>query len=115
LERDHFDAALQEAKAKEYDLVVLILNDASTGIYSTFKTLADRTVGLQSLCPVDKKMAKEERFGEYITNVMMKVNLKLGGCSHSVESFRSYLAQDEIMVLGGEFFPYHKLSFLAIY
>jgi eukaryotic translation initiation factor 2C len=102
LEKDDLEAALREAKAKDYDLVVLMLKDSSTGIYSTYKTLADRTVGLQSLCLVDKEMTDDRRFAEYITNIMMKVNLKLGGFSHSVESVRSYLARNDIMVLGGK-------------
>jgi eukaryotic translation initiation factor 2C len=82
-----------------YNLVVLMLSKSDVGIYSAFKTLAERSAGLHSLCLVNKDMFGP-RFQEYITNVMMKVNLKLGGFSHSVESVRSYLAQNDIMVLG---------------
>jgi hypothetical protein len=114
LDKNDLNAALQEAKSKGYDLVVLVLSKPNVGIYSAFKTLAERSVGLQTVCLVEKGMYGP-RHTEYIMNVMMKVNLKLGGFTHSVESVRSYLEQDDVMVLGGKTLPYDRFGFQVHY
>ncbi|KAI4623448.1 hypothetical protein J4E80_003258 [Alternaria sp. BMP 0032] len=104
LEIRDLEAALQTTKDNAYDLVILMLPKPNVGIYSRFKTLAERASGLQSVVVVSKFSAPDKNYllAECITNIMMKINLKLGGFTHSVEDVQSCLSQQDVMVLGAD-------------
>lgn len=76
---------MTKAKAQGANFIILVLEKQSTTAYSNFKDLADRIIGLHSMCivfKVDKKT--EEPFGDQQWgNLMMKVNLKCGGINHT--------------------------------
>ncbi|PVI04669.1 Piwi-domain-containing protein [Periconia macrospinosa] len=91
------DGALQTAKNRGAFLVFLAMKSKSIPTYSTFKDLADRKYGLQTVCLA--QMPKN--IDEYMQNVSMKLNLKLGGINHSVDTVQSILSNNT-MVLGAD-------------
>jgi hypothetical protein len=110
LERASINKILAKAKGDGAKLVLFMLRKPDIPFYVHLKDLADRYHGMHSLCMVKKGgfLQKEEEkqkgrhmFQEYITNVVMKVNLKMGGITQSVRSVSDYLEQNQVMILGG--------------
>lgn len=72
------------------------------------KDLADRKHGVHSLCLAEqysllmKPKDKQHLFVEYITNVVMKINFKMGGITQSVDSVEGYMRENRVMLLGAD-------------
>ena len=95
-------------------LVILVLGERNILIYSAFKDVMDRDLGVQSVCLTEKpnldrsrkccKQAKEA--GQYIGNVLMKLNLKSGGYNHTAgNQSRMYMVSsilEDTIVLGAD-------------
>lgn len=66
-------------------LVVLALAKRQIPAYSAFKDVADRSSDLHSLCIARKKARKDDAslLEQYMSNVAMKISLKLGGTNHT--------------------------------
>ncbi|KAL1595006.1 hypothetical protein SLS59_008557 [Nothophoma quercina] len=69
---------LQRA-AKALSLLFIILPEVSSSLYKRIKTLADKSYGIHTICSVGSKLAKDRGRDQYIANVALKCNLKLGG------------------------------------
>jgi eukaryotic translation initiation factor 2C len=101
--RDGVDTKITAAKFAGVNLVVFMLRKASTPFYASLKDLTDRTHGIHSLCLIDKpenSRKGDSAFREYMINVIMKINLKLGGINQSVPELKQYLEKNRVMVLG---------------
>jgi hypothetical protein len=88
---DNIRRCLRDAKQRKANLVILVLRNTNQEVYSTFKYLADRVFGISSLVMVAAKNFKNEYWNpsgldQYIGNIMMKANLKMGGINHSADS-----------------------------
>ncbi|KAF9732031.1 hypothetical protein PMIN06_000183 [Paraphaeosphaeria minitans] len=95
------DAAFKRAQGAGLQLLVLILPEASIPLYKQIKTLADKVYGIHTICCVAQKLAKDRGRDQYIANVALKVNLKLGGVNQVVEPKNlSIIDQNKTMVVG---------------
>ena len=95
------DTQLQGAAGAGIQLLVLILPDNGTALYKRIKTMADRNYGLHTICCVGQKLAKDRGRDQYIANVALKINLKLGGTNQVVEPRNLHVVdKDTTMVLG---------------
>ncbi|OAG10813.1 eukaryotic translation initiation factor 2C 2 [Paraphaeosphaeria sporulosa] len=95
------DAAFKRAQSAGLQLLVLILPEASIPLYKHIKTLADKAYGIHTICCVAQKLAKDRGRDQYIANVALKVNLKLGGVNQVVEPKNlSIIDQNKTMVVG---------------
>jgi eukaryotic translation initiation factor 2C len=91
---------LQRA-AQNLHLLFMILPDANMPIYKRIKTIADQQYGLHTICSVGSKLAKPNGQNQYMNNVALKFNLKLGGTNQIVESTNvGIINQDKTMVVG---------------
>lgn len=82
-------------------LLFIILPESNIPLYKRIKTLADRDFGLHNVCAVGTKLAKEKGRPQYIANVALKFNLKLGGVNQKVENKNiGIIEQDKTMVVG---------------
>ncbi|KAF2126832.1 Piwi-domain-containing protein [Dothidotthia symphoricarpi CBS 119687] len=98
-EEADLEKKLQEVRDSGARLVFLVLHRASTTVYRDFKNLADRRFGMHSICLVEK-WKNEQETNQIMTNVMMKMNLKLGGVNHGVSDVVQWLRNT--MVLGAD-------------
>jgi eukaryotic translation initiation factor 2C len=95
------DQQLKGAAGAKLQLLVLILPEVSAPLYKRIKTLADREYGIHTVCCVGQKFSKDRGRDQYIANVALKVNLKLGGVNQVVEPKNlSIIDQNKTMVVG---------------
>ncbi|KAK7517215.1 ribonuclease H-like domain-containing protein [Phyllosticta citriasiana] len=101
---DEIRRGLSEAQKHGASLVILLMKNSSTPAYSEFKTVADRGVGMQSICLA--KYWKSKNKAGYLTNVGMKVNLKPGNFNTSIGTgFGTAGAKpidETVMILGAD-------------
>ncbi|KAE8331180.1 ribonuclease H-like domain-containing protein [Aspergillus sergii] len=96
--------------ANSLDLLYIILPDKDSRWYPVIKRLCDVEYGLQTICSVAPKLVAKkgqtmDQYGgsleQYMRNVAMKFNLKLGGTNHVVDNLRlSILNEDKTMIVG---------------
>jgi eukaryotic translation initiation factor 2C len=60
-------------------LVVVIKEKQDAAIYNTVKRVCDLQLGVASQCMLSKKITTQRQVQQYIANVMLKINAKLGG------------------------------------
>lgn len=84
-------AGLRVAEAQKANLVVLVLSSKNQDTYSLFKYFADRLFGIPSIVMVETSNIKGKGWNktgldQYIGNIMMKANLKMGVINQSAVS-----------------------------
>ncbi|KAF4944941.1 hypothetical protein FGADI_12323 [Fusarium gaditjirri] len=72
------DSTLQRA-AGALHLLFITLPGANIPLYKRIKTIADKNYGIHTICSVGSKLAKDRGREQYMANVALKFNLKLGG------------------------------------
>ncbi|WEW54654.1 hypothetical protein PRK78_000074 [Emydomyces testavorans] len=92
-ERGHFKAAFHKFQEAKIPFVVAILPKRDQQWYSWVKCLGDLATGIPTICVVEKPL-KEGGIGlkdddGTLRNIALKVNLKLGGINHEIESHSS--------------------------
>ncbi|KAG4277069.1 hypothetical protein FPRO04_14193 [Fusarium proliferatum] len=93
-------STLQRA-AGALDLLFIILPGANIPLYKRIKTIADKNYGIHTICSVGSKLAKDRGREQYMANVALKFNLKLGGINQIVENKNlGVIDQDKTMVVG---------------
>ncbi|EOA82417.1 uncharacterized protein SETTUDRAFT_173223 [Exserohilum turcica Et28A] len=96
----NLDSYLKDT-ARKVQLLFVILPEANIPLYKQIKTLADRDHGLHNVCAVGSKLAKPKGRDQYIANVALKFNLKLGGVNQKVENKNlGIIEQNKTMVVG---------------
>ncbi|OBS16622.1 hypothetical protein FPOA_12756 [Fusarium poae] len=94
------DSSLQRA-AGALDLLFIILPGANIPLYKRIKTIADKNYGIHTICSVGSKLAKDRGRDQYMANVALKFNLKLGGINQMVENKNlGIIDQNKTMIVG---------------
>ena len=87
--------------ARALDLLFIILPGENTPLYKHIKALADKYYGIHTICSVGSKLAKDRGRDQYMANVALKFNLKLGGINQIVENKNlGIIDQNKTMVVG---------------
>lgn len=87
--------------AGNLDLLFIILPTANHELYPHVKRLGDVQYGIHTICCVGEKLAQPQRRDQYLKNLALKFNLKLGGTNQIVEGLhRSIINEDKTMVVG---------------
>ena len=79
--------ASKEQKVSDPPLLMVILPNNSNEIYRTIKTMADIALGMHTVCVIGDTNEKRKFYGDnaqYHANVILKINLKLGGMNHKL-------------------------------
>ncbi|KAI0486973.1 ribonuclease H-like domain-containing protein [Xylaria cf. heliscus] len=89
--RDTDDTALDNAiwravEERHMQLLFVVLPATQMPLYNRLKQLADVKYGLHTICIVGSKISTEKGQDQYLRNIALKVNLKLGGQNHHVQS-----------------------------
>ncbi|KXX76832.1 Protein argonaute 5 [Madurella mycetomatis] len=87
--------------AKALDLLLIVLPESNTPIYNRIKRCCDKDYGIHTVCVVGRKLAKERCQDQFLANVALKLNLKLGGNNQLVDSARlGIVNEDKTMIVG---------------
>ncbi|KAE8415429.1 ribonuclease H-like domain-containing protein [Aspergillus pseudocaelatus] len=96
--------------ADKLDLLYIIFPVKDSRWYPGIKRLCEVEYGLQTICSVGPRLVAKEgqlvdqydkAFDQYMRNVAMKFNLKLGGTNHVVDNLRlSIINEDKTMIVG---------------
>jgi eukaryotic translation initiation factor 2C len=76
-------SAMQKNKPNA-NFAILLLRSRNIPAYCAFKDLVDREFSMQSLCLTQAPNQGKSDISQYMANIMMKANLKLGGGNHTV-------------------------------
>ncbi|KAL1893019.1 hypothetical protein Sste5346_006700 [Sporothrix stenoceras] len=92
---------MQMAASSKIQLLLIILPAAPIPLYNRVKQLGDVRYGVHTVCVVGEKIANPNRQDQYLRNVALKCNLKMGGRNQLVEPTRlGLLAEGKTMVVG---------------
>ena len=80
-------------------LLVVVPEAVKTAVYNRIKYICDVKEGILNVCVLDSKFSRSN--AQYLANVGLKFNLKLGGRNHSLDPAKlGFIAQKETMVVG---------------
>ena len=96
------ERSCHEAKARGVTLVILVIHQFDRNCYRAFKNIADRKVGIQSVCIVERLRKPDNFFTQYMQNISMKINLKLGGINHTALQPNERYTSMDTMILGAD-------------
>ncbi|KAI1412037.1 Piwi-domain-containing protein [Hypoxylon sp. FL1857] len=98
---DHLENMFQDAVRKQVHLLILILprRILSNG-YNTIKQLGDTKYGITTICIDGTKVTPEQLKPQYLANITMKFNLKMGGNNQFVKFDETSLKFSETMIVG---------------
>ncbi|KAL7919793.1 ribonuclease H-like domain-containing protein [Trichoderma austrokoningii] len=98
------DAQLEnffQRAAAALELLFIILPATPIPVYNRIKLLGDVKYGIHTICSVGSKIAKQNGQDQYLRNLALKFNLKLGGNNHLVDSSRlGFIGEDKTMIVG---------------
>lgn len=85
--------------AKRPTLILIIIPDSATFLYNRIKYICDVKEGILNVCVLASKFAKANP--QYLANVGLKFNLKLGGRNHSLDRSKlGFISEGKTMVVG---------------
>lgn len=92
---------LKRATGFKQRLVIVILTSPSSSIYNQIKRAGDVKLGVHTICMQWSKIVKDRGTEQLFTNIAHKINLKLGGINHTLDSKQlGILSEDKTMVVG---------------
>lgn len=102
------DWMFSDFKKKRVQFVFVLLPQKHTYLYTRIKFFADVKSGIHTVNMVGSKLRitnqKSERFGQidrqYLANIALKVNLKLGGVNHEIKPSDLAPLDRETMIVG---------------
>ncbi|KAI0871010.1 ribonuclease H-like domain-containing protein [Hypoxylon argillaceum] len=97
------DNALEQFFVRAVDfqvpLLIVILPAGPIPLYNRVKYLGDVKYGIHTICAIGSKFERGD--DQYLRNIALKVNLKIGGDNHLVEpSALGLISEDKTMIVG---------------
>ncbi|PTB42583.1 hypothetical protein M441DRAFT_26314 [Trichoderma asperellum CBS 433.97] len=93
--------ALFKRAASSLQLLFVVLPATPIPLYNRIKLLGDVKYGVHTICSVGSKIAKPNGQDQYLRNLALKFNLKLGGNNHLVDPSRlGFISEDKTMIVG---------------
>lgn len=82
-------------------MLVLLAND-NQRVYSHIRTLVDCVYGISTICCQSEKIKKEKGQPQYLGNIALKANLKLGGRNHELGGTALQFLGNDTIILGAD-------------
>lgn len=90
-----------EETRRDFKFLVVILPKDNTALYKRIKEITDKELGLATVCCIASKLSKDKGQAQYMANIALKVNLKLGGINHVVDGEGlELIKKNKTMVVG---------------
>lgn len=99
LDRILQDAVRQLKAKRRMQLLLAILPSKNSPIYSSIKRVCEIQEGVRNVCVLAERLARRDP--QYLANVCLKINLKLGGTNHIVDGPKlGIISSGQTMVVG---------------
>ncbi|KAJ7226883.1 argonaute-like protein [Mycena pura] len=94
--------ALNSANGKKPSFVLVLLSHRDNFIYPGIKRMGDVDLGIHTVhMQLDKALGDERKQDQYLSNVALKVNSKLGGINHLLDNnAMKWLTKQKTMMVG---------------
>ncbi|KAK4075706.1 hypothetical protein Trihar35433_2266 [Trichoderma harzianum] len=93
--------ALMKRAASSLQLLFVILPATPIPLYNRVKYLGDVKYGIHTVCSVGTKIANPKGQDQYLRNLALKFNLKLGGNNHLVDpTHLGFITENKTMIVG---------------
>lgn len=93
------DSAIKDLVGENLSLILFVLHDNNADVYKCIKYLGDIKYGIHTICTLSTELRKAGV--QYMANVALKFNLKLGGINHVVDGSRlNIVDQGKTMIVG---------------
>lgn len=89
---------VESLKGVRPNLIVFLLPVASVEPYATIKNICDTQYGVASQCMIVEKAFSQKGQQQYLGNIALKVNIKLGGINSRVDD--PFLRRQRTIVIG---------------
>jgi len=90
-----------DLKSKRVKFALVLLPAADSWAYNTVKKVFDLKTGIRNVCVLQSKFFDRRGQAQYMANVALKVNLKLGGRNHDLDPSKlGIIAQGKTMLVG---------------
>lgn len=95
------EEVFKSAVAFAVPLILVILPAGNMREYNMVKQLADVRYGIHTICAIESKITKVQGQDQYLRNLALKVNLKLGGDNQVVQApSLGLITEEKTMVVG---------------
>ncbi|KAM6486442.1 Piwi-domain-containing protein [Trichoderma sp. SZMC 28011] len=93
--------ALMKRAASSLQLLFVILPATPIPLYNRVKYLGDVKYGIHTVCSVGTKISNPKGQDQYLRNLALKFNLKLGGNNHLVDpTHLGFITENKTMIVG---------------
>lgn len=92
---------LQPAVDRKLNFVLVILSTGAKDVYASIRRICDVELGITATCVQSQKIRKERGQQQYLANVCLKINAKLGGVNYSLDSTSAAWLKQELTMLVG--------------
>lgn len=89
-------------RLKSCSFLLVILSNADKRVYATVRRVCDVELGIPATCVQSTKIRNEKGQLQYMANVALKINAKLGGLNHTLDgvSSKKWLSSGLTMLVG---------------
>ena len=96
---DNLAYALDKVRGASLSFLLIILPQSAERLYSRIKYLCDVEIGVRNVCVIEDKFQRSNE--QFLSNVALKLNLKLGGINQTLPDRSLGIIEDEkTMVVG---------------
>ncbi|KAF8523721.1 Piwi-domain-containing protein [Hysterangium stoloniferum] len=92
-------AGLNVDKMKKLSFILVVLSNTDKHVYATIRRICDTELGIPATCALCSKIKPGKQ--QYMANVALKINAKLGGVNHALDRTSSAWLSKEITMLVG--------------
>ncbi|KAF8513192.1 Piwi domain-containing protein [Gautieria morchelliformis] len=86
---------------KDSSFVLVILSNGDKRVYAAIRRICDIELGIPATCTQSPKIRSEKGQMQYMANVALKINAKLGGVNHALDRVSSKWLSSPVTMLVG--------------
>lgn len=89
------------SKMKDLNFLLIILSNGDKRVYAAIRRICDVELGIPATCAQSSKIRNERGQMQYMANVALKINAKLGGVNHALDRNSSRWLSGAVTMLVG--------------
>ncbi|KAG8882866.1 hypothetical protein FRB98_003417 [Tulasnella sp. 332] len=88
---------------KKPDFILILLSNGDKNLFDGVKSLFDLHLDVHTICVHTTKIRRERGQLQFVANIAMKINMKLGGVNHTVDADSlQWLTEEPTMMIGSD-------------